>query len=143
MKGPDREERALAQLVKVARAKIDELSARLADLETAKASAESSLDWLDQAVRTEEAAARRTAAAPLDFMRYLAGADAKRKSLQSTRDTLAEEIGSIREALNEAFAEAKKLEHLFSINRKGLAAREQKTQAASADDLHAMRRGRR
>lgn len=143
MKGPDREEKALNQLVKVAQAKIDELGARLLRLEAAKASAETSLEWLREAVRAEEAAARKSAAAPLDFMRYLAGAEEKRKALRSTRDTLAGEIGPVREALNEAFAEAKKLEHLISINRKSLAARLGKTEAAAADDLHAMRRGRR
>ena len=143
MTGPDREEKALSQLVKVANAKIDELRARLSDLEAAKASAATSLDWLDQAVRAEETAARKSPAAPLDFMRYLAGAEEKRKALKSTLDTLAAEVAAVRDVLNEAFAEAKKLEHLIAINRRGLAERAQKSEAASAGDLHAMRRARR
>ena len=52
-----RGDRALDQLLRVARRRTEDLQARTADLEAARASTAASLDWLAQAVRTEEAAA--------------------------------------------------------------------------------------
>ncbi|MGE0409582.1 MAG: hypothetical protein AB7P23_10015 [Amphiplicatus sp.] len=143
MIGPGREEKALAQLVKIARTAIEERQARLAALEAARASASSALDFLNEAVSAEERARWREPAGALDFTRYLAGAEVKRRALVSTRDTLAAEAAAAREALAEAFAELKKLEHLIEINRRALAGRGQKADAARADDLAIMRRAKR
>lgn len=118
MKGPDREERALAGLLRAARVRAGEMRAHLANLEAARASAESSLDWLAQAVRAEEAAAERTSAEPGALARYLEGAGEKQRALQSTRDMLSAEIEPARAALAEAETEIEKLDRLLSVSRR-------------------------
>jgi flagellar biosynthesis chaperone FliJ len=136
MKGTDREERALAQLLKVAKARGEDLQKHLAGLEAARAGAENSLHSLAEHVRTEE----RGAASTLDFGRFLKGAEEKRKALEATRSTLASEIASARETLLEAFAETKKLEHLLEITERAALVRERRADVALAADLTAMRR---
>lgn len=140
MTGPDREERSLALLLRAAKASVDDLQARLADLETARRSAEASLDWLAQAVGAEEAARGGDAAAVHDFARYLDGAAQKRAALTATRDTLAAEIENLRAPLLEAFAELKKFEHLIEITRRAARRDAAKAEAGEADAASAMRR---
>ncbi|MEE2693058.1 MAG: hypothetical protein VX640_16130 [Pseudomonadota bacterium] len=133
MTGPGREERALAQLVRVARQKLEEQQTHLSDLEAAKASAETSLEWLAQAVRAEEAAAASRPQSLIDFRNYLEGANGKRLALEATRDRLAAEIIAVRDQVTEAFAETKKLEHLIEINRRAAARVNGRTEAARVD----------
>jgi hypothetical protein len=128
MKGPGREERAIIKLAKAARGRADELQARLADLEAAKAATEASLEWLANAIQSEEKVLGASPQALAEFARYLEGSDIKKASLIRTRDQLGLEIVSAREMLQEGFAELKKLEHLLEIRRRA-AARE----AARAD----------
>ena len=121
MRGPGREERAAALLFRTARARVGELQSRLADIEAAIVSTETSLDWLAEAVRAAEDARRGDAAVAAEFARFLEGAAEKRKALNATRDTLAGESLALRETLGEALSEMKKLEHLIEINRRAAA----------------------
>lgn len=139
MNGPGREEKALAQLVRLARQTLEERQAHLADLETARSSAETSLDWLAQSIRAEEAGATRPQSI-VDFRRFLEGATEKRRTLEATRDRLGLEIETVREHTREAFAEMKKLEHLIDINRRAGARRDAKAEASAIDALVAARR---
>lgn len=140
MRGPDREGRALAQLLRTAKVRVEELQTRLADLQAARQSAEASLDWLAQAVGAEEAIRGDDAAALHDFARYLDGAGQKRAALTATRDTLAAEIETLRAPLREAVTELKKFEHLLEINRRSAHRNAQKAEAAEADAAASMRR---
>ena len=133
MTGPGREERALAQLVKVARQKLEEQQTLLADLEAAKASAETSLEWLAQAVRVEEEAALARPQTTVELKNYLEGANGKRLALQATRARLEAEIVLVRDAVTDAFAETAKLEHLIEINRRTTARLNGKAEAARLD----------
>lgn len=142
MTGPGREERALAQLLRVARQKLEEQQTRLADLGAAMRSAETSLDWLAQAVRAEETAAAGRPHATVDLMNYLAAAGAKRAALEATRERLARESGIVREMVRDAFAEISKLEHLVAINRRAAARQAGKAEETRLDAA-AVARGRR
>jgi flagellar export protein FliJ len=140
MKSLRREEQALARLLKVAGLRVDEITARLADAEAARASAQSAIDWLLQAVRTEEARCGASPAALADFARYLAGAAEKRRTLQATRDRLGAEIAALRADLSEAAIESRKLEHLAGLKTEEIAAAERRRDAARLDEAAAQRR---
>ena len=142
MNGPGREEKTMAQLIRIAKVRADDLQSHLTNLETASASAEASLDWLAKAVRTEENA-RSAAASVVDLARYLEGAARKRKALEATRDRLAAEAVLVRELLRDAYGELKKFEHLIDINRRAVAKRTQKSDEAAAGDLAITRAARR
>lgn len=137
---PSREERTLAQLLKIARSRADELRGRVAGLEAAKAQAETSIETLAGAIAAEERGVRSGAVAPIDFGRYLNGAEQKRRALEATRGTLAAQIGAVRSELEDAFAEMKKLEHLAETGRRAAALAAQQQDAADAADLVSMRR---
>lgn len=143
MTGPGREERALAQLLRVARQKLEEQQTHLADLDAAMRSAETSLDWLAQAVRAEEAAAASRPHATIDLMNYLAAAGAKRAALEATRDRLARESEAVRDVVREAFAEISKFEHLVEINRRAAARQAGKAEEARLDAAAIARHRRR
>ncbi len=140
MRRREREEKAINQLIRVARARADEVQARLAGLETAKASAERSIALLVEAVAAEERNAGAGAPAMLDFARYLRGAEEKRRSLEDTRKTLSSQIVALQTDLHDAFAELKKLEHLLEMSERSAAARAQQKEIAEAADIAAMRR---
>lgn len=123
MRGPGREERAAALLLKTARARAQELQSRLADIEAAIVSAETSLGWLAEAVAAEEEARSGAPAVAAEFARFIEGAAEKRRALSATRDTLAGESRAIGEMLGEACSEMKKLERLLEINRRAAARR--------------------
>lgn len=125
MRGPGREERSAVKLLKTARARLEELEARLEDAQAAKNSSETSLDWLRQAVRAEREARDGDPAVSREFARFLEGAEEKRKALESTRDTLASEIKTIEAMLGEARAEIDKLKTLIDVSRRARARREQ------------------
>lgn len=142
MKGPSREEKSLAQLARLARTRAEELQSHVADLEAARASADTALDWLAQAMRAEDEAERASAAAMRDFTRYLEGSDLKRTALEATREKLASEITASRQSLSEAYAELKKLEHLLEMRRRASAKAQSRAEAAREDAVAVMRRGR-
>ncbi len=135
MRGPGREERAAARLLRTARVRVGELQSRLADIEAAIAAADSSLDWLAEAVRAEEEMRRGDPFVAVEFARFLEGAAEKRKALNATRDTLAGESLAIREMLGEALSEMKKLEHLIAINRRAAARRERAARTGARRSL--------
>lgn len=135
-----RDERALAQLLKIARSRADELRAHLANLDSAKAAAESSIALLAEAVGAEERALGPGAAPLADFGRFLEGSVQKRRALEATRGTLIAQIDSARNDLQEAFAETKKLEHLTETGRRAAARAAHQDDIAAAADLTAMRR---
>lgn len=126
MNGPGHAEKTITQLVRVARANVEEIKARIADLEAAKGSAETSLDWFEQAIRAEETAKGEGGVVAAEFARFLEGAAEKRTALTSTRDTLIGEIETLRGMLGEAYAELKKLEHLVDISRRTTVRREKR-----------------
>lgn len=142
MNGPGREEKALTQLVRVARQKLDEQRALLADLEAAKASADASLDWLTQAVRAEESAVMTRPQGVIELKRYLEGADEKRRALEATRDRLLDEIASARDLLQDGLADMKKLEHLIEIGRRAAVRRKGKAESEGLDAVAVSRHRR-
>ena len=126
-----KERETLQKLLKVARARTDEVSARVADLQAARASAEESLLWLDRAVDTESCAASVNL---VDLARYVGGATEKRKSLKATCAMLDREIAAARDDLAAAFAEMKKFEHLLSLARRTERRLQSKREMAALDD---------
>lgn len=140
MKRAQREERALSQLLKVARSRADDLRGHLANLEAAKLSAEASIASLAAAVSAEERGGAGGAAAVIDFGRFLQGAEEKRRALEKTRETLKAQIASVRADLHDAFAEIKKLEHVTETGRRAAALAAHQEETALAADLTSMRR---
>ncbi len=140
MRGPGRDEKAILKLARIARARVDEAQAHLADLEAARVSAETSIDWLSRAVGAEEAGVAASPAAMADLARFLEGADLKKKALAATRDRLAGEIVGARDALSDAFGELKKLEHLVEIKRRAMARDASKAEVEKAADVISFRR---
>lgn len=140
MKSLRRDQQAIARLLNVAQARAAELKCRLADAEAAHASAQSSIDWLLQAVRTEEMNCGASAGAIADFSRYLEGAEQKRRALLATRDRLAADIDGMRASLAEAAIETRKLDHLASLKSGEIAAAERKGEASRLDEAAAQRR---
>lgn len=140
MKSLRREEKAVSQLLRVASLRADELKARLADAETARASAQSSIDWLVQAVRAEEMNSSATPGALADFQRYLAGAEEKRKTLHATCVRLGVEIETMRADLAEAAVEVRKLEHLAGLKAEEIAEATRKSEEVRLDEAAAQRR---
>lgn len=135
MTGIEREAQALAKLLKVARARTDETSRRIGDLESALAQTNLSLRLLDDAVATEEAAAK--AAVVVGFVHlagYLSGAMQKRATMAATRDSLAVELEMARSDLSEAFSEMKRLELLVERARLAGEKRRRKTETALAEE---------
>lgn len=121
MRGPGREEKAAAALLRIARVRAVELQTRLNDVETAIKSAETSLVWLAEAVEAEREGPNGDPKVAVEFARFLGGAAEKRKSLESTRVTLSDEKRSIEALLGEARAEIAKLDHLIAVSRRAAA----------------------
>jgi flagellar export protein FliJ len=105
--------KALEKMLELSRFQTNECASRVADLEAALASANASLDWLQQAVRSEQVSLGGSTQGVLDLKRFLSGSEQKRLSLEATRDTLAVQIDESRKALSEALTEQKKFEHLL------------------------------
>lgn len=131
----EREALALVKLLKVARMKADETGRRIAELETARLKAEAALRLLDEAVSNEEAAAK--AAEIVGFAQlagFLAGASRKRAALEATRAQVAAEIDVARRALEDAYSEVKKLEHLVERSRLAADRRDRRVEAVQMGD---------
>ena len=114
MRGSRSEVDALSKLLKIARQRCDEVGARIADAETAHASAQTQLDWFDSAIKSEETQIDVNFA---DLARYLGRASEKRIVLNETVETLQAEIDALRAELRKAFVEQRKLEHLLDLSR--------------------------
>lgn len=142
MKSMRREEKALAQLLRLAAGRADELRRHLADLEAARRSAEASIEWLARAVGAEETARDASLPAIIDFQRFLEGADMKRKSLEATRDGLTGEIAKIAPLIAEAALEIRKLEHLLAMKADAAARDSALAEAAAQDEAAVQRRAR-
>jgi chromosome segregation ATPase len=135
-----KDDRAIAQLLKTADLRAQELRVHLADLETQKASAETALDWLQQTVRAEEIAAAERPEAAQAFHLYLEAADARRRALAARRDQLTADAAEIAGALAEAFMETRKLECLLEARRSTRAAEAARAADRRADEAAAIRR---
>ena len=128
---------SLVRLLRIAKQKTQELSLRISDLETACASAVTSLEWLEQAVLSEE---RQKDVNYADLARYMEGASAKQRGLQATYKTLRDESEAAKSELAEAFSEMKKLEHLISVARKADKRHRGKKTEAETNELAIARR---
>ncbi|MBB5519243.1 hypothetical protein [Amphiplicatus metriothermophilus] len=128
MNGPGREERTLARLVRVARARLAERGAHLESIKAAKAAAEAGLARL--AAADPEAAL---------FDPLLGGAAEKRRALEATRDQLAAEITRARKELDDAQDELAKLERLIEANRRLFARRRETARWGGFGDLRRRR----
>jgi len=122
----------LSKLLRMAKQKTEEIAAHIADLEAAKASALTSLDWLEQAVRAEE---RQDHVNLVDLARYMEGATRKRATLAQTQKTLELEIESTKINLSSAFSEMKKLEHLLGAARRADQKRRTRREQDRVDDM--------
>jgi len=135
-----REDRALAQLLRVARLRTDELGVQLAQLHEAKRAAETSIEWLDRAVAAEERGGGADPEALRQFQRYLDGAELKRRALAGTRDRLGSEIETISASLAEAAIEVRKFERLLGLRAEAAARDAARAEAAAADERAAQAR---
>lgn len=135
-----REDRALAQLLRVAKLRAEEFGARRAHLEEARRAAENSIEWLNRAVAAEERGGGADPEALRQFQRYLAGAEMKRRTLAETRDRLSAEIAAISGALAEAALEVKKFEHLIGMRADAAARTARKQEDAAADERAVQRK---
>ena len=138
------EGRGLEKLLKLAKARVDEETIRIRDLEMARKNVAASIEALDAKIVTEQRVAATDARIMMDLKNFLDGAAEKRLTLLSTLDGLAEEISNGETDLATAFTEMKKLEHLIDLahdNKKRRSAKfelEQLDEAASR--LNAARR---
>ena len=138
------EGRGLEKLLKLAKARVDEETIRIGDLEMARKNVAASIEALDAKIMTEQRVAATDARIMMDLKNFLDGAAGKRLTLLSTLDGLAEEISNGETDLATAFTEMKKLEHLIDLahdNKKRQSAKfelEQLDEAASR--LNAARR---
>lgn len=131
-----REAQALAKLIRLARARADEVSARLVTLRAALSSNEAALAMLRDCVREESSAAK--AAEIVGFVQlagYLLGAERKRAALELTRGQLIDEIEASQTGLNEAWVELKKLEHLAERARLSDDRSRRRSENAESDEL--------
>ncbi len=141
MIGDEKTDQSLRRLLKQSRLKAEEVGARVADLETARASTSVLLHRLTEAVRAEEAAAIGDGAANLaDLARYLEGAAIKRATIKLTCERLDNEIVVARRQLEDAFIEMKKLEHLLDVSKRVSQRRRNRTELAAIEDSARMRR---
>lgn len=129
MRGPGREEKAAATLLRVARAHIAKLQSRRSDVEAALTAAETSLAWLAEAVSAQRASRGGDPKAAIELARFLDGAAEKRRSIESTRDTLRAESVSIAAMLGAAETEMAKLQRLIETARRAAARRERRASA--------------
>lgn len=143
----EREALALVKLLKIARLKADETSRRIAQLDAAKKKTDASLLLLAEAVSNEESAAK--AAEVVGFAElagFLAGAELKRAALEATKRQIAAETELARGALENAYSELKKLEHLVERSQLAAERRDRRAEAARMDDAaisrFARKRGR-
>lgn len=136
MTGGGRETQALTKLIRVARAKTDEVGMRLDTLRATLASNEAALKMLSDSVLEESSAAK--AAEIVGFVRlagYLLGAEQKRAALKETRAQLAAQIGVAESDLKAAWVELKKLEHLAERTRQSGERRRRRHESAENDDV--------
>ncbi|MFZ5615803.1 MAG: flagellar export protein FliJ [Pseudomonadota bacterium] len=130
----------MKKLLKVARAKTDEASRRIGDLQSALEQTQRSLRLLEDAVASEEAAM--SAAEIVGFVHlagYLAGAAQKRAAMTATRADLEAELETARTGLSEAFAEMKRLELLIERARLHAEKSRRKAESGRADEAAIMR----
>lgn len=131
------------KLVKVAKAQAEDMRAVLADIETARASAETSLDWLEQSVRQEELrAADMGPAGPAAFARFLDAARRRRANIEASIEQFRAKEEDARIALQEAFGEVRKLEIIAERRQVKAAKDDRKAEDAALSDLSAARAGR-
>ena len=144
MSGEGLEANALLKLIKVARARADEVAVRIEALRAALVANDASLGMLDATVLEESTAAR--AAEMVGFTQlagFLVGADKKRAILKETQERLIGEIRSAEADLRAAYCELKKLEHVADRARVHADRRRRRREGADLDDaarLGAIRR---
>lgn len=131
MTSPSRERQAVSKLLRVARLRAEEQSRKIAGLKSAHAASDESLRRLDETVRREEIAARD--APPGQLLAFLEGAAQKRAAITATRDRLALELSAARAAIEDAFGEMKKFEHLAERLELAAADRQLKKDAADVE----------
>ncbi len=134
-----RADAALQKLLKLARQSADEASLRLADLEKAKASAETSVAALAETIRKEEIALSsekntENAQADLQLMTFTEATRDRREALRHTIETLADEIVVARKGLSEAMTEVSKLDHLIDVSAKARRKTERKRAQKTLDE---------
>lgn len=116
---------SLEKLLKLARNDADSLRQDLSDIERARDSAESSLAKIDRQIREEET---RRDADPIALAAFIDGARGRRHNLRVTLMTLERTELDLRERIEGAYIELKKLEHLLKMHD-----REDRRRAAKAD----------
>lgn len=124
MKNP-RTRAGLEKLLKLARNDADALRQDLADIERARDAAENSLSRIEFQTRMEET---KEGADPVALAAFVEASRARRYNLRVTLMTLERSEVELRDRLEAAFAEVKKLEHLLKMH-----AREERKRAAKAD----------
>jgi len=114
MKDTSRMRANMEKLLRIARGEAGALKADLMDIEGARVTAAAALADLAEKIRAEEAAAG--PAAQGELTRYLEGVRARRLNLHNTVATLDSAEENARLALETAFIEIKKLEHLMEVS---------------------------
>lgn len=133
-----RSRQSLDKLLRLARADADAVRADLADIECARASAESSMARLQETARREEELVKEQAGA--DFVAYLEGVRERQRNLQTTMMTLAEAEEGAHGRLEAAHIEIKKLEHLIAMNERASRKAAARSERLASDEAAAARR---
>lgn len=130
----EREAHVLAKLLKAARLQADEASRRLGALQISYAEADDAIRILVDAIHDEETAARATCVVGFEHLAgFLAGAHQKRSVLEATKASLSVEIADARRALEDAYAEMKRFEHLAERLRTAIVSRRRRKEIADVD----------
>jgi flagellar export protein FliJ len=126
---------ALENLVRISRWQLDEARQKLGDLERLEARLQADLDRLDAAVAAEQRAAQGSDIARAAYPAYAEAQRARRQRLQGSIADVQGQIAAAREAVAEAFREAKKYELARDNERARAKAKRERTEAAQMDEM--------
>jgi flagellar FliJ protein len=129
-------------LIRLSGYEVETLQKRLAEISTRRSSAEMRLTLLEAEREGEQVRATGDADAAMQMTAYLAGWAHRRTGGLATLDEIVAEEDGARDALNRAFEEQKKFEHVAELSRLAAIAKQDKLEAAQLDDL-ALRRATR
>lgn len=124
-----------SRLLKLAERRAEDLGGRIDALERALSETVAAIAVLDEAVEMERAAALEGAASGIaDFARYSAFTAARRGAIAATAARLEAEIADARAAIEDAFAEMKKFEHVAALAREQAARNRRRFDLAALDE---------
>ncbi|MBK1668263.1 hypothetical protein CKO28_09465 [Rhodovibrio sodomensis] len=126
---------ALDNLVRISRWHLDEARQRLGDLERLEARLQDDIGRLDANLKAEQTAARETEIARAAYPAYAEAQKLRRQRLERSIDDVRGQIAEAREAVAEAYREAKKYELARDNERARAQAKRDRAEAAQMDEM--------